>query len=170
MTQNYLGKTYIRISKKLNRATAILDKVRHYVHKSSLKTLYYSFFQSYLSYGCLVWGFANKCLVNKIFCIQKRATRLISFSSIGIKLIPRFFFINSLSSKSLTSLQYFSSNLYMTGYTNDYQLNLKTCFNPNHPNITTYVETMTRCHYLLDALANGGLIRYGIKVQSFITV
>ena len=43
-------------------------------------------------------------------------------------------------------------------------------FNLNHPNITTYVETMARCHYLLDALANGGLIRYGIKVQSFITV
>ena len=78
------------LAKKLNRATAILAKVRHYVHKSSLKTLYYSLFQSYLSYGCLVWGFANKCLINKIFRIQKRAIRLISFSRYKAHSSPLF--------------------------------------------------------------------------------
>ena len=75
-----LKKHMSELSKKLDRATAILAKVRHYVHKSSLKTLYYSLFQSYLSYGSLVWSFANKCLINKIFGIQKRAICLISFS------------------------------------------------------------------------------------------
>ena len=36
--------------------------------------------------------------------------------------------------------------------------------------ITTYVETMERYHCLLDTLAKGGLISYGIKMQSFITI
>ena len=68
------------LTKKLNRATAILAKVRHYVNKSTLKSLYFSLFQSHLNYGCLVWGFAQQGLINKIFRIQKRAIRLITFS------------------------------------------------------------------------------------------
>ena len=68
------------LTKKLHRATAILSKVRHYVSKPTLKSLYFSLFQSHLNYGCLVWGFAQKSLVNKILRIQKRAIRLITFS------------------------------------------------------------------------------------------
>ena len=66
------------LSKKLNRATAILAKLRNFVTKNSLKSLYFSLFQSYLSYGCLVWGFAKIEFINKIFRIQKRAIRIIS--------------------------------------------------------------------------------------------
>ena len=47
-------------------------------------------FQSYLRCGCLVWGFANKCLINKIFCIQKREIRLISFSRYKANSSPLF--------------------------------------------------------------------------------
>ena len=68
------------LTKTLNRATAILAKVRHYVNKSTLKSLYFSLFQSHLNYGCLVWGFAQQGLINKMFRIQKRAIRIIAFS------------------------------------------------------------------------------------------
>ena len=42
--------------------------------------MYFSLFQSYLSYRFLAWGFAGKGLINKIFRIQKRAIRIITFS------------------------------------------------------------------------------------------
>ena len=51
---------------------------------------------------------------------------------------------------------------------NDYLMYLKTYFNATHLNNTTYVET--ECRYLIEALTKGGLIRYGIKVQSFMIV
>ena len=74
-------KTHIsELTKKLNRATGLLAKLRNYVNKNTLKSLYFSLFQSYLSYGCLAWGFAGKGLINKIFRIQKRAIRIITFS------------------------------------------------------------------------------------------
>ena len=86
-----MEKAHIWISKKLNRATSILAKFCHYVHKSSLKTLFYCLFQPYLSYGCLVWGFANKCLINKIFCIQTCAISLVSFSRYTANSLPLFY-------------------------------------------------------------------------------
>ena len=60
------------------------------MHKSSLKTLYYSLFKSYQQLWLPSAGFANKCLVNKIFRIQKRAIRLISFSRYKANSSPLF--------------------------------------------------------------------------------
>jgi hypothetical protein len=70
------------LSKKLSRVAAILSKVRHYVPLNTLKSLYLSLFQSHLSYGCLVWGFANRSVLQRIYRIQKRALRIITFSNI----------------------------------------------------------------------------------------
>ena len=68
------------LSKKLTRVVAILSKVRHFVPFNTLKCLYYSLFQSYISYGCLVWGFASTGDLQRLFRIQKQAIRVITFS------------------------------------------------------------------------------------------
>ena len=78
------------LTKKLNRATALLAKLRNYVHEKSLKSLYFSLFQSHINYGCLVWGFAKQSLINKIFRIQKRAIRIITCSSYKCNTSPLF--------------------------------------------------------------------------------
>ena len=41
---------------KLNRAIGLLSKVRNYTLKFLLKTIYYSFFNSYLIYASQIWG------------------------------------------------------------------------------------------------------------------
>ena len=41
---------------KLNKATAVLCKIRHYVNETILRSIYYAVFQSHLSYVCTGWG------------------------------------------------------------------------------------------------------------------
>ena len=44
------------IIKKLQRAIGLLSKIRHYVPKWLLRTIYFSLFNSHLIYGCEIWG------------------------------------------------------------------------------------------------------------------
>ena len=41
---------------KLNRANAVLFKIRKYVSPKILRSIYFAIFDSYLSYCCLVWA------------------------------------------------------------------------------------------------------------------
>ena len=44
------------LQSKLNRAIGLLSKIRHYVPKFLLRTLYFTLFNSHLIYACQVWG------------------------------------------------------------------------------------------------------------------
>ena len=63
---------------KLNRAIGLLCKIRHYVPKFLLKTLYYTIFHSHLIYSCQIWG-QNQSILNKIQPLQDKALRIINF-------------------------------------------------------------------------------------------
>ena len=63
---------------KLNRATDILSKIRHYVPKFLLKSIYYSLFNSHLIYACQVWS-QNKKFLEKLSTLQDKAIRIINF-------------------------------------------------------------------------------------------
>ena len=69
------------LSKKLGRAISMLYKARHFCTLHVIKTLYYSIFNSHITYGLPVWGYANDIYLNKIIKLQKKAIRAISFSS-----------------------------------------------------------------------------------------
>jgi len=56
-------------------------KLRHFLPKSTLVSVYYSIFHSHLSYGCQVWGQCNNCYTQRIFLLQKRAVRILTFSN-----------------------------------------------------------------------------------------
>ena len=47
------------LKKKLNRAAEMLSKIRHYVPKEELKSIYFAIFSSHMTYGCQIWGQAN---------------------------------------------------------------------------------------------------------------
>ena len=66
------------LSKKLGRAVGLLYKVRQYCTPSTLRSLYFSLFNSHLSYGLAVWGNANAVDIKRIKSLQKRAIRAIS--------------------------------------------------------------------------------------------
>ena len=57
----------------------MLSKLRHFVNKDILLSVYYGIFHSHLAYLCLVWGQA-KFSLNRITLLQKRAIR-ISYSA-----------------------------------------------------------------------------------------
>ena len=63
---------------KLNRAIGILYKIRHYVSKFLLKTIYYSLFNFHLIFACQVWG-QNKKYLEKLSTLQNKAIRIINF-------------------------------------------------------------------------------------------
>ena len=71
------------LSIKLNRANALLFKMRKYVSLKILRSIYFAIFDSYLSYCCLVWT-QNSSSIQRIITLQKKAIRIIN-------LLPRNF-------------------------------------------------------------------------------
>ena len=68
------------LSKKLSSAVGMLYKIRQFCPVSVLRSLYFSLFNSHMSYGLVVWGNANRSLINKIKSLQKRALKCIDIS------------------------------------------------------------------------------------------
>ena len=63
---------------KLNRANALLFKMKTYVSLKILRSIYFAIFDSYLSYCCLVWA-QNFSSIKQILILQKKAVRIINF-------------------------------------------------------------------------------------------
>ena len=64
---------------KLNKANAILSKLRHYVNQKTLRSIYFSLFESHTNYANIVWG-QNIDSSNRLFLLQKKAIRTMHFS------------------------------------------------------------------------------------------
>jgi Reverse transcriptase (RNA-dependent DNA polymerase) len=78
------------LSKKLAKANGLLSKIRHFVDDVTMKSLYHSLFHTHLTYGCLTWGFAGENLLSRIFKLQKKALRIITFSDFKDPTSPLF--------------------------------------------------------------------------------
>ena len=59
------------LSVKLNRANALLFKMRKYVSCKILRSIYFAIFDSYLSYCCLVWA-QNCSTIQQIVILEKK--------------------------------------------------------------------------------------------------
>ena len=55
-------------------------KIRENCTQEVLRSLYFSLFNSHLSYGITVWGKCSDYLINKLKLVQKKAVRVISFA------------------------------------------------------------------------------------------
>ena len=71
------------LSIKLNRANALLFKMRKYVSLKILRSIYFAIFDSYLSYCCLVWA-QNRGTIQQIVILQTRQLELIFNQGIPI--------------------------------------------------------------------------------------
>ena len=67
------------LTKKLNHSNSMLAKIRHYVNKNIIRSLYFSLFSSHINYCCLVWGQSGNYYLNKILSVQRCALRIIEF-------------------------------------------------------------------------------------------
>ena len=77
------------ISIKLNRANALLFKMRKYVSLKILRSIYYAIFDSYLSHCCLVWA-QNFGTIQQIVILQKKYIRIINFQPRNFHTSPLF--------------------------------------------------------------------------------
>jgi len=65
------------ISNKIAKAIGILRKARKCLNHSSLRSLYFSFISSYLSYCIVVWGGTYKVVLDPLVKLQKKAVRIV---------------------------------------------------------------------------------------------
>ena len=87
-TVNYLGvllhenlqwQTHIdSLITKLSRAVGLLSKIRYYVPKYLLRTIYFSIFNSHMIYTCQAWG-QNEAKIKQISELQDKALRIVNF-------------------------------------------------------------------------------------------
>ena len=77
------------LSIKLNRANALLFKMRKYVSPKILRSIYFAIFDSHLSYCCLVWA-QNFSSIKRILILQKKAVRIINFQPRNSHTSPLF--------------------------------------------------------------------------------
>ena len=77
------------IATKLNRAYAMLYKIRDFVNANILKSIYYALFESHINYACIIWG-QNISTINHLYILQKKALRIINFKEHNAHSSPLF--------------------------------------------------------------------------------
>ena len=67
----------------------MLSKVKHFVHKKSLISIYHAIFESQLFYSCLVWA-QNINSIKRLYILQKKSLRLMYFLNRNAQYNPFF--------------------------------------------------------------------------------
>ena len=67
------------LSAKLNKTCYAIRTVKSFMSLKALKTVYFSYFHSIMSYGVIFWG--NSYVSKDIFIIQKRIIRILANKS-----------------------------------------------------------------------------------------
>ena len=78
------------VVKKVRRGIGTLSKIRHYITKDILKSLYYTLIYPFLIYGLIAWGNTYNTTLQSIYILQKKAVRVITFSSFDHHSNPLF--------------------------------------------------------------------------------
>ena len=100
----------------------MLCKARHYVLREELLSIYYAIFSSHLVYGCKIWGQNINILKEKVFKLQNRAMRILSFADFDANADPLYKLYNVLKLNDLITLQ---NCIFVHDFFND---KLPTCF------------------------------------------
>jgi hypothetical protein len=69
------------VIKQIIRSTGIITKIRHYTNLNTLKLIYYALVYPCLTYGNLPLGCTYPTRIQKLFNLQRKIIRLISFNS-----------------------------------------------------------------------------------------
>ena len=68
----------------------MLKKIRHYVPRNVLHSIYYGIFSSLLSYGAQIWGQSENKYIGRIIKIQNKALRAINFANYNDSVDPLY--------------------------------------------------------------------------------
>ena len=78
------------IKLRLSKGVSMLAKIRHYVPKTVLRSLYFTFVNAHIDYNLLNWGIAPLANIEIINRKTRKAIRLISFKPYHEEPIPLF--------------------------------------------------------------------------------
>ena len=127
------------LASKLNRANGMLCKVRHYVPKDELLSIYHAIFSSHLTYNCQVWGISNNSHVTKIEKLQNKALKIINFKDFRAPSMPIYAECELLK---LTDIIMLKNCLFVHDFLSD---SLPHCFNDYFDKLTSvYTNYETR--------------------------
>ena len=86
------------LCKKVSKACGALAKTRHFVNVTTLTSIYYALFNSYVRYGLVAWGNAAPETLQPLISLNHRALRIMSFSPFGrVEIQPMFDFFKILN-------------------------------------------------------------------------
>ena len=126
------------VSKKLASANYAINSTKHFLPITIRKNLYYSLFDCHLNFGNLLWGCANKKLINKLENLQKRCIRNVSLKSFKSHTEPLF---KQLSILKFTDKLSYCKSVFMHKYKNE---KLPPSFSGIFTDITESDELQTR--------------------------
>lgn len=79
-----------KLAMKLRRANGMLSKIRHFVPKEELKSIYHAIFSSHMSYGMQIWAQSDSSHLENISKLQNRAMRIINFKEFDADCNPLY--------------------------------------------------------------------------------
>ncbi|XP_057312179.1 uncharacterized protein LOC130653679 [Hydractinia symbiolongicarpus] len=137
------------IGNKLRKTNGALCKLRYYVPKDILLSIYHALFSSHISYSPQVWGLTSKSC--RIFRLQKAALRIITFSKFNSPSNPIFLNLNILTLSDLIKflniiLTFNIINLHSPG--NICDIFKLVCHSSNHSTRSKSIKLLARpsCH------------------------
>ena len=107
----------------MSRNVGMINKLKHFVPKRILLSLYYTLLMPYLNYGILAWGNSCKTYLNKLLKLQRRAVRHICKTSFRHSSKPLFTDLRILNVYNMYNLELC---VFMCKYSTD---DLPTIFN-----------------------------------------
>ena len=78
------------IANKISRLTGILCKARHYVTRSLLKSIYYALIYPQIFYVYVIWANAYQSHLDRLYKLQKKIVRIMTFKEYNHSSIPLF--------------------------------------------------------------------------------
>ena len=82
------------IIKKIANGIYAINAAKRYLSVENLKSLYFSFVQSYLSYGAIIWSSAYQCRLHKLEILQKKAIRNVCKANYNEPSTPLFKYLH----------------------------------------------------------------------------
>ena len=93
------------IANKLKRTIGILAKLRHFLPREVLISVYYALFYSHLNYCTQIWGQPVSNFISRITNLQNRAVRIMSFADYHAPVDPLYHDLKLLKFSDLVHLK-----------------------------------------------------------------
>ena len=100
------GEQISAVNLKLSKGIGLLAKIRHYVPKNTLRSLYYTFINPHVDYNILNWGMASSNNLVTISNKLKKAIRIMAFKNSDDPSLPLFKEFNILPLENFIDLRF----------------------------------------------------------------